>query len=827
MAATGKHIIRRQLMEFSIAEQSKAQALQQRISTLCRDLLREITDRVCNDLLAPGQTLRLQTLDLDLGGIAWSDLDHEVPRRFEQKLREELQKQVAVNTTGKSSEAGEPTPGDSSPLALIRTFLRQGYRPWWAGKDTPDFASLFAQEWKSNRTALLALTAPLLKESTALHRLILQLPDALLQELVQASCAHHAGVLLHCHSEAGQWLTSPSVQRMSSSRRRLITWQATIQTCIRKESTATRIREHYFASLIAGIISGQRIPTAEQYIGLLWQEAARNKRSMPQARESLRALALAIYKQKGLSISFRQALLPPAVMEALSLIDDIEILQHLRAMQPGPPAMAEEEEEELLRSPSSEEGDPRQQQKEETEEDKQTRLSPKGEAPASPHSKKKSTPEEAIARAKASKAARDKHAATQADASTGTGKKPLADAKDPAAEQSSLPESPEEAIGAAKAAREKTADSTDTKETLSATSQKEDSTAGEEAAEREASAREADTKAANTSSSETEKPASSSGEQEITKDKTASPRTSGKDNVTDSSSSAVGKQQSTAPAGTGKDAEQAEARQAFAEKSRDSTEPGAASPGKEDGAATTGAENSTARTEASQTASGGNGDKHKEDGSKPPPDSKLARERINYPLPRMNPAPWTRIKLEGELIQNAGLVLLWPYLTPFFDSLGLLSEAEAPEQGTVAALLGKNKKQFASEEAAWRGVHLSQYLATGLLDTPEEELLLNKLLCGLPLHLPVPKQSELSTYEEEECMILLNDIIANWTALRKASPDTLRASFLCREGLLSEIHKGYSLQITRNTFDILLDRLPWSYSLVALPWMEKMIYVEW
>lgn len=193
----------------------------------------------------------------------------------------------------------------------------------------------------------------------------------------------------------------------------------------------------------------------------------------------------------------------------------------------------------------------------------------------------------------------------------------------------------------------------------------------------------------------------------------------------------------------------------------------------------------------------------------------------------MNPAPWTRIKLEGELIQNAGLVLLWPYLTPFFDSLGLLSEAEAPEQGTVAALLGKNKKQFASEEAAWRGVHLSQYLATGLLDTPEEELLLNKLLCGLPLHLPVPKQAELSTYEEEECMILLNDIIANWTALRKASPDTLRASFLCREGLLSEIHKGYSLQITRNTFDILLDRLPWSYSLVALPWMEKMIYVEW
>ncbi|MEO1401775.1 MAG: contractile injection system tape measure protein [Cyanobacteria bacterium J06635_1] len=35
------------------------------------------------------------------------------------------------------------------------------------------------------------------------------------------------------------------------------------------------------------------------------------------------------------------------------------------------------------------------------------------------------------------------------------------------------------------------------------------------------------------------------------------------------------------------------------------------------------------------------------------------------------------------------------------------------------------------------------------------------------------------------------------------------------------------LQIERETYDILLDQLPWSIRVVKLPWMPKLLYVEW
>ena len=65
-------------------------------------------------------------------------------------------------------------------------------------------------------------------------------------------------------------------------------------------------------------------------------------------------------------------------------------------------------------------------------------------------------------------------------------------------------------------------------------------------------------------------------------------------------------------------------------------------------------------------------------------------------------------------IENAGLVILWPYLTRFFQSLELIEG-----------------KQFVSETAAHKSAILLQYLADGQLDTPEYLLVFNKILCGL------------------------------------------------------------------------------------------------
>jgi hypothetical protein len=55
----------------------------------------------------------------------------------------------------------------------------------------------------------------------------------------------------------------------------------------------------------------------------------------------------------------------------------------------------------------------------------------------------------------------------------------------------------------------------------------------------------------------------------------------------------------------------------------------------------------------------------------------------------------------------------------------------------------------------------------------------------------------------------------------------LRGTFLTRPGKLSMRGGDYLLQVEEQSFDVLLDHLPWSISAVRLPWMARIIWVEW
>ncbi len=66
---------------------------------------------------------------------------------------------------------------------------------------------------------------------------------------------------------------------------------------------------------------------------------------------------------------------------------------------------------------------------------------------------------------------------------------------------------------------------------------------------------------------------------------------------------------------------------------------------------------------------------------------------------------------EKIYISNAGLVLMSPYLPKLFSQLDLVEGGE-----------------FVDSIASQRAVYLLQYAATGGIDAPEHELVLNKLL---------------------------------------------------------------------------------------------------
>lgn len=197
-------------------------------------------------------------------------------------------------------------------------------------------------------------------------------------------------------------------------------------------------------------------------------------------------------------------------------------------------------------------------------------------------------------------------------------------------------------------------------------------------------------------------------------------------------------------------------------------------------------------------------------GTKPPaPASQPASQEMASSFPKA-PAdkPATSVEEEGIYVDNAGLVILHPFLQMFFEGLGIARDGTLLEPD--------------------RALHLLHYLCTGHTPAPEYELTLPKILCNIPLDTPVEADITLTDREKDEAVNLLNAAIRWWEALRNTSPDALRGTFLCRPGKLSRRDDGdWLLQVEPQSFDILLAQLPWGISVVRLPWMEGMVWVEW
>ncbi|MCI5141512.1 MAG: hypothetical protein D3909_07260 [Candidatus Electrothrix sp. ATG1] len=134
---------------------------------------------------------------------------------------------------------------------------------------------------------------------------------------------------------------------------------------------------------------------------------------------------------------------------------------------------------------------------------------------------------------------------------------------------------------------------------------------------------------------------------------------------------------------------------------------------------------------------------------------------------------------------------------------------------------------FLSDQHQERAVLLLHYLQTGETRVYEHNLLLNKLLCGWLLDMPLSSRFEPERQEELETTELLESLIQHWKILKNTSVNGLRQSFLHREGRLTENEHGWELLINRGGFDVLLDQLPWGIGTIHLPWMKKTLFVEW
>lgn len=172
----------------------------------------------------------------------------------------------------------------------------------------------------------------------------------------------------------------------------------------------------------------------------------------------------------------------------------------------------------------------------------------------------------------------------------------------------------------------------------------------------------------------------------------------------------------------------------------------------------------------------------------------------------------SKLSEEGHfvIIENAGAVILWPYLQRLFSMLNYT-----------------DKSAFVSHNDALRAMHLIQFICTAKEGFPEYELVLNKILCGIDDKAPIPVEVLLSEEERSLATDLTQGVIGNWPALKSTSAENFRSSFLLRKGVLTEHKEHYLLKVEKVGYDILLDSLPWSISHVFLPWMNKSIQVKW
>jgi hypothetical protein len=191
---------------------------------------------------------------------------------------------------------------------------------------------------------------------------------------------------------------------------------------------------------------------------------------------------------------------------------------------------------------------------------------------------------------------------------------------------------------------------------------------------------------------------------------------------------------------------------------------------------------------------------------------------VQTPLP--SPEPYPPVQTPSHLpkgpapdtlyIHNAGLVLLHPLLPFFLERLGLTQ-----------------KHQFIDETVRRRSAHLLQYLVDGKSQHPEHQLMLNKILCNIPMQEPVPLEITLSEEEQRLSAELFEVLRQRWPKMENTSMEGIQTSFLQRNGGLTEVQDGWKLKVEEKGIDALLQFLPWSCGMVRLPWMNTTIYTEW
>ena len=161
-------------------------------------------------------------------------------------------------------------------------------------------------------------------------------------------------------------------------------------------------------------------------------------------------------------------------------------------------------------------------------------------------------------------------------------------------------------------------------------------------------------------------------------------------------------------------------------------------------------------------------------------------------------------------VSNAGIILLHPFLSSFFEKVGLIE-----------------KGLFISKLCQQRAVCLLHYIATGELEFEEQYLFFQKYICEYDIEESIPRNLPISQYEKDEVDKLLNAVLEHWKSLKGVSTQGLRGNYLIRNGVLQLDGIESIIHMEQKTADILLKQIPWTLNYAKWSWHSKLLTIKW
>lgn len=181
-------------------------------------------------------------------------------------------------------------------------------------------------------------------------------------------------------------------------------------------------------------------------------------------------------------------------------------------------------------------------------------------------------------------------------------------------------------------------------------------------------------------------------------------------------------------------------------------------------------------------------------------------------IEELQKCPMKKIGIEKAVITvpDAGLVLLGPYIPRLFEILKYVEN-----------------KIFVDERCRMRAAAILKFLVFENYKDDQVEPSLAKYLCGVPLNRKIPDQAILNESEKAIANDLLSNVCVTWSVLKNTSLAGLRSSFLHRKGTLTEKDNDCYLQVETLAFDLLLDKLPWGFATLKMPWQKGILFTKW